>query len=68
MSIPGNSFRKWIYLLGVEGEKGLFMPLRRWLGFLGQGLCACAPLGRARVLEDVSSTDSGAEGYVLGEP
>ena len=33
-------------------EKGVFMPLGRWPGSLGPGLCGCAPLVRAGVMED----------------
>lgn len=39
---PRNSFGKLVSLLGVE--KGVFISLERWPGFLGQGLCDCAPL------------------------
>jgi hypothetical protein len=35
------------------------MPLGRWPGSLGQGLCGHVPLARAEVLEDASSTYSG---------
>ena len=36
--------------------------LERWPGSLGQGLYGHAPMARAMVLEDISSTYSGAVG------
>lgn len=60
MNTPGNSFRELVHLLGV-GE-GVFMPLERWPGSLGQGMCGRAPFARKGVSEGVSSTYSGAEG------
>jgi len=38
------------------------MPLERWPGSLGQGLCGCVPLARKRMLEDASSGYSGTVG------
>jgi hypothetical protein len=42
------------------GKEGVFMPLERCPGSLGQGLWAHVSLARAEVLEDASSTYSGA--------
>lgn len=44
------------------GKEGVFMPLERCPGSLGQGLWAHVSLARAEVLEDASSTYSGALG------
>lgn len=59
MSTPGNSFGETVPFVGAGG---VFMPLERWSGSLGQGLCGLVPLAGAEVLEDASSTYSGAVG------
>lgn len=51
INTPRNSLGELVYW----GEKGVFMPLVRWLGSLGQGLCGCVKL----VLEDASSSTQG---------
>ena len=53
--LQGASFAHWV-------QGGLFMLLGRWPASLVQGLRGHAPLARAGVLEDASSTYSGAAG------
>lgn len=48
------SSENWFSLLEVW-RKQVFMPLGRWIGSPGQGLCGCVPLPRTGVLEDASS-------------
>lgn len=61
MNRPGNSFRELVHLLGAR--EGVFMPLTRWPGSLGQGMCGHVPLAREGVLEGVLSTYPGAVGW-----
>lgn len=60
INTPRNSLGELVYW----GEKGVFMPLVRWLGSLGQGLYGCVKL----VLEDASSSHSGAVGSQRKRP
>ena len=50
MHTPGNSFRELAQFSREKG--GLFMPLGRWPGSLGQGLCGSVQLiGQLRGVE-----------------
>lgn len=54
-----TALENWVSLM--EGvKKGVFVPLGRWPGFLGQGLYGHVQLVRAEMLEDASSAYSGA--------
>lgn len=44
------------------GMGWVFIPLARWPGPLGQGLCGCVQLARTGTLEDVSPACSGTVG------
>jgi hypothetical protein len=59
---PRNSFGELVCLLGGD----VLMSPGRWSGTLGQGLCGCEPLARTGVLDDTSSTNSGAVGCRVG--
>lgn len=51
---PGNSSRELILFI----SHGVFIPLGRCPGSLGQDLCSYVTLARARFLEDTSSAYS----------
>lgn len=53
-----NSFRELVHLEGLE--EGVFIPLGRWPGYLGQGLCGHVQLARTAVLEGSLFAYSGA--------
>lgn len=59
----GTAYVNWF-----TGVYWVFMPLVRWLGSLGQCLCGCVQLVRAEVLEDASSSHSGAVGSQRERP
>lgn len=54
-----TALENWVSVM--EGvEKGVFVPLGRWPGFLGQGLYGHVQLVRAEMSEGASSAYSGA--------